>query len=83
MGKLGKGAGGFDGKTPPPAGFEGIRRCSGNGGGGGVEGVDVPAEEPIDNGLEGAAPPGAEELLPTRRICKGAEIGKPPGYAPH
>ena len=73
MGKLGKGAGGFDGKTPPPA----------NGGGGGVEGVDVPAEEPIDNGLEGAAPPGAEELLPTRRICKGAEIGKPPGYAPH
>ena len=32
MGKLGKGAGG------PPA----------NGGGGGVEGVDVPAEEPID-----------------------------------
>ena len=73
MGKLGKGAGGFDGKTPPPA----------NGGGGGVEGVDVPAEEPIDNGLEGAAPPGAEELLPTRRICKGAEIGKAPGYAPH
>ena len=59
MGKLGKGAGG------PPA----------NGGGGGVEGVDVPAEEPIDNGLEGAAPPGAEELLPT-----GAEIGKGQGY---